>query len=301
LAPAGITQLLSFEAQQPSACNFAYETDLAGNTWVYSACNCSSLNYASIGSTSFSPYVFTLANGPAMDPAYPATSQWVTAVGATAFTWAGGVITGEISTSLKNFNGLVTSGGGFSTLIPMPSYQRSVVDFYLDTHQLDLPPSNIYNKSGRAFPDVSLNGHFFLIAESNATGSCPCASGLVDGTSCSSPSLAGMISLINNELLSLGKKPVGFLNPQLYNMHALSPQSFHDIVEGDSFGTEAFYVCTFGFFTAPGWDPVTGLGSPDWIALKNFLINGGSSSAAQLSSIAILPMLVLIAILKLLF
>ena len=47
---------------------------------------------------------------------------------------------------------------------------------------------------------------------------------------------------------------------------------FHDITEGDNFACGPNQ--TVGFITAPGWDPVTGLGTPDfeklldaWLAL----------------------------------
>jgi len=64
--------------------------------------------------------------------------------------------------------------------------------------------------------------------------SCPCYFELVDGTSASTPAVAGMFSLINEVLLGSGQPPLGFLNPALYQMASSSPSAFHDIVEGEN-------------------------------------------------------------------
>ncbi len=77
----------------------------------------------------------------------------------------------------------------------------------------------------------------------------------VGGTSASSPIVASLITLINEERLQVGKGPVGFLNPVLY----AHPEMFNDIISGNNPGCG-----TDGFSTAPGWDPVTGLGTPDY-------------------------------------
>ncbi|PQE04679.1 Peptidase S8 S53 subtilisin kexin sedolisin protein [Rutstroemia sp. NJR-2017a BBW] len=74
--------------------------------------------------------------------------------------------------------------------------------------------------------------------------------------SCSSPAFAGIISLLNNARLSAGKRPLGFLNPWLYSV---GKQGLNDIVHGGSKG------CTYASWNATvGWDPVTGLGTPDF-------------------------------------
>lgn len=55
----------------------------------------------------------------------------------------------------------------------------------------------------------------------------------------------------------------GFVNPTLY----ANPQVLHDITVGNNSGCG-----TSGFFAASGWDPVTGLGTPNYPAmLKLFL------------------------------
>lgn len=61
------------------------------------------------------------------------------------------------------------------------------------------------------------------------------------------------MTLINEQRLKAGKGPVGFINPVMYQ----NPQVFNDITKGNNEGCD-----TKGFFAVPGWDPVTGLGTP---------------------------------------
>jgi tripeptidyl-peptidase I len=69
--------------------------------------------------------------------------------------------------------------------------------------------------------------------------------------------------LINEERIKRGKGPVGFLNPVLY----ANPDAMNDIKAGGNRGCG-----TRGFRAVTGWDPVTGLGTPDYEKLlKVFL------------------------------
>jgi hypothetical protein len=64
------------------------------------------------------------------------------------------------------------------------------------------------------------NGHNYKIFYSEAgNDSCPCTYEQVDGTSCSAPSFAGMITLVNDYLLNNGKSQLGFLNYLLYQVN----------------------------------------------------------------------------------
>ncbi|KAF8266400.1 peptidase S8/S53 domain-containing protein [Lactarius quietus] len=71
---------------------------------------------------------------------------------------------------------------------------------------------------------------------------------------------AGVISLLNDHLLSTDRAPLGFLNPLLYGH--LRP-AMNDITSGSNPGCN-----TPGFSAVPGWDPVTGLGTPDFLNLQ---------------------------------
>jgi len=174
-------------------------------------------------------------------PDFPASSPFVTAVGGTDFA-AKGVVGEE-----KAWR---DGGGGFSDTFAAPAYQASAVAAYL-ANSSALPTASYFNKSGRAYPDVAALG---------GEGNPYCVSVLdfmmgVAGTSASSPVVAGVIGKLNELRLGAGKPPMGFVNPFLY----ANPSAFHDVVLGENKGAGKF-----GFTAAPGWDPATGLGTPDY-------------------------------------
>jgi tripeptidyl-peptidase-1 len=78
---------------------------------------------------------------------------------------------------------------------------------------------------------------------------------LVYGTSASSPTTGSILTLINQARYDAGKSSIGFINPVLY----AHPGILNDITEGGNQGCG-----TPGFSSAPGWDPVTGLGTPNY-------------------------------------
>lgn len=165
---------------------------------------------------------------------------------------------------------LITTGGGFSDYSPRPDWQDTVVTAYLqNTPPSQLPPAVDFNAANRGFPDVSALGHNYLVRRDNSWES-------VDGTSCSSPVWAGLISLWNDYEAKNGRPTLGFINPLIYQAYGNSTATFNDIVNGGNKCTES-QCCEFGFPTAVGWDPVTGLGSPNFSTLYDF-IQGQSSS-----------------------
>lgn len=148
------------------------------------------------------------------------------------------------------------SGGGFSNVFSQPSYQAEAVSNYLTTYP---PPygEHIFNRSGRAFPDVSAIGlNVSVVLGGGVT--------VAGGTSSSTPIFASIITLLNEARIAVGKKPIGFLNPILYAF----PEAFNDITEGSNPGCG-----TDGFQAQPGWDPVTGLGSPNYPMLEKIFVN----------------------------
>jgi subtilase family serine protease len=84
------------------------------------------------------------------------------------------------------------------------------------------------------------------------------------GTSASAPIWAALIALADQ----YAGRHLGFVNAVIYQI-ARSPsyhQAFHDITLGNN--TVQFPPKTItGYQAAPGWDPVTGWGSPDAQAL----------------------------------
>jgi tripeptidyl-peptidase-1 len=116
------------------------------------------------------------------------------------------------------------SGGGFSNLFTPPSYQAAAVAEYLKQdlpfqslpyYEINADATNIgengglYNRIGRGYPDVSANGAF-LLTFVNLTA------GTYFGTSLASPIFGSVITLLNEERTKVGKGPIGFINPALY-------------------------------------------------------------------------------------
>ncbi|KAH9160722.1 peptidase S8/S53 domain-containing protein [Lactarius sanguifluus] len=179
-------------------------------------------------------------------PIFPATCPYVTAVGGTMS------FRPEVAASL--------SGGGFSEYFARPGYQQRAVSTFLNN--LGQQYSGLYNPSGRGIPDISAQArmipYFYKGEEVTAKG-----------TSCSTPIVAGIISLLNDHRLSHGRRPLGFLNPWLYGGGL---NGLNDIVSGSNPGCN-----TDGFSAIVGWDPVTGLGTPDFLRLMHILDPGPSN------------------------
>lgn len=163
---------------------------------------------------------------------YPST-PYITMVGAT---YLDSVTGKEVGATL--------SSGGFSKDFMLADWQADAVNAYFQSG-VQMPKEDFY-RPGRAYPDVAAFGQNVMVIASGKGQS-------VSGTSCSSPIFAGIIALINHELISAGHSPLGWLNPWLY----ANPQMFVDIVSGSN----PYEKCE-GFQAAPGWDPVTGLGTP---------------------------------------
>ncbi|KAI0733779.1 family S53 protease [Fomitopsis betulina] len=173
-------------------------------------------------------------------PVFPASCPYVTTVGAT---------TNQPDEAAASF-----SGGGFSNYFAQPSYQSAAVASYLS--KLGTNATGLFNASGRAYPDVAAYGTRYDIVSGSAQL-------IVSGTSCSTPTFAAIIALINDQLLSKGKSVLGFLNPWLYSTVA-EQGGLNDIVDGNNLACGGG---TTGFYAAEGWDPITGLGTPNFTLL----------------------------------
>ncbi|KAI0040957.1 subtilisin-like protein, partial [Auriscalpium vulgare] len=169
-------------------------------------------------------------------PTFPSGCPFLTSVGATTGT-------SETAATL--------SAGGFSNIFGTPDYQTTAKAAYLKT--LGTTNSGKYNSSGRGYPDVAAIGQSVGIVYQGSSTS-------VDGTSCASPILASVVALLNDRLIAAGKSPLGFLNPFLYSTTGAA--ALNDIKSGSNPGCS-----TNGFPAATGWDPVTGLGTPNFSKL----------------------------------
>jgi tripeptidyl-peptidase-1 len=197
------------------------------------------------------------------NPSFPATCPYVTAVGATQGPEFGQP---EIACS-SSTNGLITTGGGFSIYFPRPSYQDSAVKGYL-ANAPGLPPTSMFNSKGRGYPDVAVMGHNYQVVIAGSTY-------ILSGTSASSPVFAGFITLINSQRASVGKSPIGFLNPTLYQLGNQKSPVFNDITKGENNccagNPGQITCCQYGFNATTGWDPLTGLGSVNFPQLLQAL------------------------------
>lgn len=181
------------------------------------------------------------------NPSFPGTCPYITSVGATQVVPGASVTAPEEACET-----VIYSGGGFSNVFAMPSYQEEAVKAYFKNNN---PPytAQQYNNSmmTRGFPDVSANGANYIIAIDGRFG-------LVFGTSASSPTFGSVITLVNEARYDVGKSSVGFINPTLY----AHPSVLNDITSGGNQGCG-----TPGFTAVKGWDPVTGLGTPNFVKL----------------------------------
>ncbi|KAH8978047.1 subtilisin-like protein [Lactarius hatsudake] len=169
-------------------------------------------------------------------PTFPSGCPFVTSVGGTQ--------------NFKPETSAPFSSGGFSNYFDTPSYQVAAKEAYLT--KLGSTYAGRFNTSGRGFPDVSAAGTNLQIVSNGYVMS-------VVGTSCSSPVFASVVSLLNDRLIAAGKPVLGFLNPFLYSTGA---SALNDITTGGNPGCD-----TNGFPATTGWDPVTGLGTPNWAKL----------------------------------
>jgi tripeptidyl-peptidase-1 len=176
-------------------------------------------------------------------PEGPGSSPYVTSVGGTK------PASGFPAPGSETAVGL--SSGGFSNYWEMPEWQKDAVAQYLKEDGLPDAGKRQYNTSGRAYPDIAAQASNFIVIVDRL----PLPG--VAGTSCASPTAAGIFSLLNDVRLQAGQSSLGFLNPLIYQNAA----AFNDITTGSGSG------CGFtggGWPAKAGWDAVTGVGTPDY-------------------------------------
>jgi len=195
-------------------------------------------------------------NGTRFSPSFPANCPYITSVGATTLLNSS-IYGGEKAVASPNGPLSYYSGGGFSSIFPRPSWQSKAVDQYLKKYSPKQYTEKTFNSSGRAFPDVSALGLKLATVWLDKTYG-------IGGTSASAPIFASIINLLNEERLEKGKGPIGFLNPIIYK----HPEMFNDVTVGGNPGCG-----TEGFPASPGWDPVTGHGTPDYNKMRKVFLD----------------------------
>ena len=250
-------------AAAPAAKILLVETDSASNKDIYSA-----IDYArhqpnvSVVSLSFgqqefgkeltydrylttpaghSGITFVAASGDnGAGTLYPAVSPNVLAVGGTTLLL-------DQSGKYQLELGWPGSGGGISAYERSPAFQRELNIYQFNSN----PFVRLFGLnrggipiSGRAIPDVSLN------ADPN-TGYFVYQGGewqIIGGTSAAAPIWAGIIALANEKRAHAGLLALDHVENRIYNLPAAD---FHDVTLGSN-----------GNLAGPGFDLVTGLGTP---------------------------------------
>jgi kumamolisin len=141
------------------------------------------------------------------------------------------------------------SGGGFSRLIAVPDWQRAAV-----AGRKGVTGRGVPDVAAVASPDPGLS--IFVRGRWTAAG----------GTSVAAPIWAGFLARVNASRVDAKKPRLGAANAALYAASRGASAPFRDVVRGDN-----GYAGVAGFSAAKGWDPVTGLGSPDLARLARVL------------------------------
>lgn len=193
----------------------------------------------------------------------PASDPFVTGVGGTHL--AANPQTGKYLGETAWNDSFGASGGGFSVIYPRPNFQK-----------------NILQRKQRGVPDVAYNGDVNggVLAVWSSSGSGANQVFIFGGTSAGSPQWSGIITLGNQ----LAGHRLGFINKAIYRIgeSASYSRAFHDIVIGNNtfVGTTSSggTVTILGYNTEPGWDPVTGWGSPNVARLLPLLIDNDNAT-----------------------
>lgn len=172
---------------------------------------------------------------------FPASAPYALGCGGTRLNSSALTIKGEVVWNDQSIGGGAT-GGGVSDIFSVPSWQANV----------GVPPSaNPGGRVGRGVPDVSGDAD-------PATGYIVQVDGqktVFGGTSAVAPLWASLIVLLNQRIGT----PVGYVNSTFYEEliqelpTGVKEEGFDDITQGNNGAYKA----------GPGWDPCTGLGSPN--------------------------------------
>ena len=142
------------------------------------------------------------------------------------------------------------SGGGFSNVTLRPAYQSEAVDAYLSSG-VTLPDEALWNRSGRAIPDVTAQGWNGYVVDGGRPE-------LVSGTSMSTPIMAAVLALVSHDYYAITNSTLGFVNPLIYKGQGAGAGLFRDITIGDNCDDRNCKNGHVGFECTKGWDPVSG-------------------------------------------
>jgi subtilase family serine protease len=196
-------------------------------------------------------------DGPPVQVSLPASDPLVLGAGGTALNAS--IFTGAYRGEMAWNADTRASAGGYSFLFRRPSYQDGVPRI----------------GRMRGVPDVAAD------ADASTAMSLTFAGGVLlpaQGTSAATPLWAAVIALADQQ----AGHHLGFVNPTLYAI-ARGPayhRAFHDVVTGDNsvFWPTGLFT---GYQAGPGWDPVTGWGSPNAHILVPLLAHATRHGSAR--------------------
>jgi len=190
---------------------------------------------------------------PVKEVSLPAGDPLVLAAGGTSLTagratgaWSGETAWNTRPAPPEPGDGSSASGGGFSHLFARPGYQDAVPGTGATRGVPDVAGDAAFD-TGMAVASVGGRAGQALVRPAT-------------GTSAAAPFWAGLVALADQ----FAHRHLGFINPAVYRIARgpLYHAAFHDITTGGN--TFVFPPTTItGYPAGPGWDPVTGWGTPD--------------------------------------
>jgi subtilase family serine protease len=162
--------------------------------------------------------------------------------------------------------GWIASGGGFSHVFSRPSYQD-----VLPAGSTPIPAAQ------RGVPDIAYNAssrtgvlvYISLPPDGLASNSRPPDTGwyIIGGTSAGSPQWAGLVAIADQ----INGGGLGLINPGLYRIGANPVRYANDFYDVTTWNNGA-NPSVPGYPATTGWDPVTGLGTPNAAVLLPDLV-----------------------------
>jgi subtilase family serine protease len=210
---------------------------------------------------------------------WPASDPLVTAVGGTYLctdpVTGTGIDSADPPVNCQSHPGVrevgwIDSGGGFSHVFSRPSYQDTLPAGSTAIGGMRGVPDVAFQASARTGPLVYDTAPGDAQGGLGCPGGTPCSAGwyVIGGTSCSAPQFAGLVAIADQ----IAGHGLGQINPTLYKL-ANSPNYgsyFYDVTTGNNQADPSIP----GYPATPGWDPVTGLGTPNAALLVPALAAG---------------------------
>jgi uncharacterized protein (TIGR03437 family) len=274
-------------ADLPSFRQLVQQANAEGMTWLAAA--------GDQGATDCDAGMSVAEGGLAVDE--PGSIPEVTSMGGTSVSnsgsyWANGnsstdesakgyipeVAWNDTAVSIQNGTGILGTGGGASVYFPQPSWQTS---------------AGVTNDGWRHVPDLAFNASVYTVPYYVYCSACSDAQpqgGVeqVGGTSAATPTMAGVVAMLNQYLKTSG---LGNINPTIYNLFQTAPSAFHNNITGNNIVPCAYASpgCSNGqegyTATGSGYSSVVGFGSVDVTKLIQQWTSGQPSGSKVVASL----------------